>query len=100
MEVKRADAEQSAAEALASENDAETAQVAAEAARDASIAARDLSQTYANQAFQTTPTVIQQGILISQLHGSLFDGEYPIMPNISVSDQQSLADELSTRLQN
>ena len=62
MEVKRADAEQSAAEALASENDAETAQVAAEAARDASIAARDLSQTYANQAFQTTPTVIQQGI--------------------------------------
>ena len=74
MEVKRADAEQSAAEALASENDAETAQVAAEAARDASIAARDLSQTYANQAFQTTPTVIQQGILISQLHGSLFNG--------------------------
>ena len=74
MEVKRLDAEQSASEALASETDAEAAQLASEAARDASIAARDLSQTYANQAFQTTPTVIQQGILISQLHGSLFDG--------------------------
>lgn len=74
MEVKRADAEQSAAEALTSENEAETAQAASEAARDASIAARDLSQTYANQAFQTTPTVIQQGIIIAQLHGELFNG--------------------------
>ena len=74
MEIKRADAEQSAAEALTSENEAEAAQVASEAARDASIAARDLSQTYANQAFQTTPTVIQQGIIIAQLNGELFNG--------------------------
>jgi hypothetical protein len=74
MEVKRADAETSASEALTSENEAETAQAASEAARDASIAARDLSQTYANQAFQTTPTVIQQGIIIAQLHGELFNG--------------------------
>ena len=74
MEVKRADAEQSANEALASETDAEAAQVAAEAAQAASEAARDLSQTYANQAFQTTPTVIQQGIIISQLYGGLFNG--------------------------
>ena len=74
MEVKRSDAETSAAEALASENEAETAQVAAETAQAASENARDLSQTYANQAFQTTPTVIQQGIIISQLYGSLFNG--------------------------
>tara|TARA_B100000035_G_scaffold234134_1_gene202416 strand:- start:393 stop:929 length:537 start_codon:yes stop_codon:yes gene_type:complete len=74
MEAKRADAEQSAGEALASELDAEAAQTAAEAAQLASEQARDLSQTYANQAFQTTPTVIGQGILIAQLHGSLFDG--------------------------
>ncbi len=74
MEVKRLDAEQSASEALASETDAETAQQAAEAARDAAIDARNESQTFANQAFQTTPTVIQEGIIISQLHGSLFDG--------------------------
>jgi hypothetical protein len=74
MEVKRSDAETSAAEALASENEAETAQVAAETAQAASENARDLSQTYANQAFQTTPTVIQQGIIISQLYGGLFNG--------------------------
>jgi hypothetical protein len=54
--------------------DAETAQAAAEAARDAAALARDNAQTYANQAFQTTPTVIQQGIILAQLHGDLFDG--------------------------
>jgi FKBP-type peptidyl-prolyl cis-trans isomerase len=74
MEVKRLDAEQSASEALSSENASETAQTAAETAQAASEAARDLSQTYANQAFQTTPTVIQQGIIISQLYGGLFNG--------------------------
>lgn len=74
MEVKRLDAEQSASEALASETDAEAAQVAAETAQASSEAARDLAQTYANQAFQTTPTVIQQGIIISQLYGGLFNG--------------------------
>tara|TARA_B100001287_G_scaffold86598_1_gene72442 strand:- start:511 stop:1053 length:543 start_codon:yes stop_codon:yes gene_type:complete len=74
MEVKRLDAEQSASEALSSENASETAQTAAETAQAAAEAARDLSQTYANQAFQTTPTVIQQGIIISQLYGGLFNG--------------------------
>jgi hypothetical protein len=74
MEVKRVDAETSAAEALASETDAEAAQTASENAQAAAEAARDLSQTYANQAFQTTPTVIQQGIIISQLYGGLFNG--------------------------
>lgn len=74
MEAKRADAEESATEALASENAAETAQAAAEAARDAAQQARDNAQTYMNQAYQTTPTVIQQGILLAQLHGDLFDG--------------------------
>jgi len=74
MEVKRQSAEDSRNAALASELDAESAQSAAEAARDAAQAARDASQTYANQAFQTTPTVIAQGILLSQLHGELFNG--------------------------
>lgn len=74
MELKRADAEESASEALASENAAELAQQLSESARDAANSARDLAQTYMNQAYQTTPTVIQQGILLSQLHGSLFDG--------------------------
>jgi len=74
METKRADAEQSAEEALASENAAELAQSLAEGARDAANSARDLAQTYMNQAYQTTPTVIAQGILIAQLHGELFDG--------------------------
>tara|TARA_B100000035_G_scaffold315253_1_gene334718 strand:- start:2063 stop:2599 length:537 start_codon:yes stop_codon:yes gene_type:complete len=74
MEVKRQDAEDSKDAARLSELDAESARDDAQAARDASQAARDLSQTYANQAYQTTPTVIQQGILLAQLHGSLFDG--------------------------
>lgn len=74
MEAKRQDAEDSKDAALASELDAEAAQAAAEAARDAAQLARDNAQTYMNQAYQTTPTVIQQGILISQLHGELFDG--------------------------
>ena len=74
MEVKRADAEESASEALASEDAAELAQQLSEGARDAAISARDLAQTYMNQAYQTTPTVIQQGILLSQLHGELFNG--------------------------
>lgn len=76
MEAKRQDAEDSAAEALASELDAESAQLAAEAARDAAQLARDNAQTYMNQAYQTTPTVIQQGILIAQLHGDLFNGSH------------------------
>lgn len=74
MEAKRADAEQSAEEALASETASALAQSASEAARDDAQSARDLSQTYANQAYQTTPTVIQQGILLAQLHGELFNG--------------------------
>jgi hypothetical protein len=74
MEAKRADAEQSAEEALASETATALAQAASEAARDDAQSARDLSQTYANQAYQTTPTVIQQGILLAQLHGELFNG--------------------------
>jgi hypothetical protein len=74
MEAKRADAEESAGEALASENAAEAAQGAAESARDAAISARDLAREYRNQAFATTPTVIEQGILVAQLHGELFNG--------------------------
>ena len=74
MEAKRADAEESAGEALASENAAEAAQGAAENARDAAISARDLAREYRNQAFATTPTVIEQGILVAQLHGELFNG--------------------------
>ena len=76
MEAKRLDAEGSANEARASELDAEAAQAAAESARDAAQLARDASQTYANQAYQTTPKVIQQGILIAQLHGDLFNGSH------------------------
>jgi len=74
MEAKRQDAEDSRDAARASELDAENALTLAQEARDASQAARDASQTYANQAFQTTPTVIAQGILLSQLHGELFNG--------------------------
>jgi len=74
MEGKRADAEASATAAASSETDAQTAQAASEAALSAAQTARDNAQTYANQAFQTTPTVIAQGILLAQLHGDLFDG--------------------------
>ena len=74
MEEKRADAEESAGEALASENAALAAQSATESARDAALAARDKAEDYRNQAFATTPTVIEQGILVAQLHGDLFNG--------------------------
>ena len=74
MEEKRADAEESAEEALASEEAAELAQGEAESARDAAISARDKAREYRNQAFATTPTVIEQGILVAQLHGELFNG--------------------------
>ena len=74
MEEKRADAEESAGEALASENAALAAQSATESARDAALAARDKAEDYRNQAFATTPTVIEQGILVAQLHGDLFSG--------------------------
>ena len=74
MEVKRLSAESSKNAAAASEADAEAANPSSLAAQQASEDARDLSQTYANQAFQTTPTVIQQGILLAQLHGELFNG--------------------------
>jgi len=74
MEVKRLSAESSKNAAAASEADAEAANTSSLAAQQASEDARDLSQTYANQAYQTTPTVIQQGILLSQLHGELFNG--------------------------
>ena len=74
MEIKRADAEDSATEALASQTASESAQASSEAARDAAQSARNLAQNYMNQAYQTTPTVIAQGILIAQLHGDLFDG--------------------------
>lgn len=74
MELKRSDAEASATEALDSQVASEAAQVASESARDAAQSARNLAQDYMNQAYQTTPTVIAQGILIAQLHGDLFDG--------------------------
>ena len=74
METKRVNAENSATNASTSETNALSHKNDAETAKTASEAARDLSQTYANQAFQTTPTVIGQGILLAQLHGSLFDG--------------------------
>jgi len=74
MEEKLADAEESAGEALASENAALAAQSATESARDAALAARDKAEDYRNQAFATTPTVIEQGILVAQLHGDLFNG--------------------------
>ena len=74
MEVKRSSAELSAAQATVAKDSSVTAQLASEAAAAASTAARDLSQTYANQAFQTTPTTIAQNIIISQLYGSLFNG--------------------------
>ena len=74
MEVKRLSAESSKNAAAASEVDAEGARDAAQAALASANAARDAAQTYANQAFQTTPTVIGQGILIAQLHGELFNG--------------------------
>jgi len=74
MEVKRQNAEDSKDAARASELDAEAARDAAQQARDDAQLARDNAQTYMNQAYQTTPTVIQQGILLSQLDGDLFDG--------------------------
>jgi len=74
MEAKRSDAEASATAAAASEVDAEGARDAAQAALAAAQIARDNAQTYANQAFQTTPTTIAQGILIAQIHGELFNG--------------------------
>lgn len=74
MEAKRQDAEDSKDAARASEIDAEGARDQAHAALSAAELARDASQTYANQAFQTTPTTIAQGILIAQIHGELFNG--------------------------
>ena len=61
-------------EASDSEDNAIAAQGAAETARDLAQSARDRAEQYANQAYQTTPTVIQEGILLAQLHGELFDG--------------------------
>jgi hypothetical protein len=74
MEAKRFNAEQSKDAARTSEVNADTSKRASEAALAASSTARDAAQTYANQAFQTTPTVIGQGILLAQLHGDLFNG--------------------------
>ena len=74
MGVKQDAAALSETNALASENSALAARNASQTAQAASEAARDLSQTYANQAFATTPTTIGENILISQLFGSLFNG--------------------------
>ena len=74
MEEKRADAEESAGEAATSEANALQYKQDAEQARTDAQDARDKAEDYRNQAFETTPTVIAQGILIAQLHGSLFDG--------------------------
>lgn len=74
MEDKRADAEESAGEAATSEANALEYKQDAEQARTDAQTAREQARGYADQAFQTTPTAIAQGILIAQLHGSLFDG--------------------------
>lgn len=74
MGVKQAAAALSETNALASENSALAAKGASQTAQAASEAARDLSQTYANQAFATTPTTIGENILVAQLFGSLFNG--------------------------
>ena len=74
MGVKQAAAALSEANALASENSALAAKGASQTAQAASETARDLSQTYANQAFATTPTTIGENILVAQLFGSLFNG--------------------------
>lgn len=74
MGVKQAAAALSETNALASKNSALAAKGASETAQAASELARDLSQTYANQAFSTTPTTIGENILVAQLFGSLFNG--------------------------
>ena len=74
MEAKRSDAEDSAAEAARAEEAALQAKADANEALSDANAARDAAQTYAAQAYATTPTVIQESILISQLHGELFNG--------------------------
>ena len=74
MEVKRANAEASATAAASSETDAQSAQTASETALSLAQAARDAAQTYATQAFATTPTTIGENILLAQLDGGLFNG--------------------------
>tara|TARA_B100000767_G_scaffold265652_1_gene281958 strand:- start:218 stop:754 length:537 start_codon:yes stop_codon:yes gene_type:complete len=74
MGVKQAAAATSATNSATSEANSEISNQSSLAAKVASEAARDLSQTYATQAFQTTPTTIAENIIISQMYGSLFNG--------------------------
>lgn len=74
MEEKRADAEQSASEALASENAAEAAKNLAESAKNAAQSAQSEAEYYAGLAYQTTPDVIAESILVAQLHTDLYNG--------------------------
>lgn len=74
MEVKRVAAALSETNASTSATNAATSEGNASTAKTAAEAARDLAQTYANQAFATTPAIIGQNIVIAQLFGDLFDG--------------------------
>ena len=70
----RNDAEVAKVASVAAQNAAEGAQAISESARDAAIAARTDAQYYAGIAYTFTPKVINEGILVSQLHGDLFNG--------------------------
>lgn len=74
MEVKRADAEQSAGEAETAETNAEAARDAALAAQAAAENARDDAETFAGVAQGSTPDAIGESILVTQLHTDLYNG--------------------------
>tara|TARA_B100002019_G_scaffold166640_1_gene144066 strand:- start:6988 stop:7527 length:540 start_codon:yes stop_codon:yes gene_type:complete len=74
MEVKRLAAATSESNAATSATNAATSEQNALTSEQQAAASATQAGTYAAQAFQTTPTVIAQGILLAQLHGGLFDG--------------------------
>lgn len=74
METKRLAAATSETNAATSASNAATSEANALASQNAAASSATQAGTFAAQAFQTTPTVIQQGINISQLYGGLFNG--------------------------
>ena len=70
----RNDAEVAKVAAEAARSASKSAQAISESARDAALVARTDAQYYAGIAYTFTPKVINEGILVAQLHGDLFNG--------------------------
>jgi hypothetical protein len=74
MEVKRIAAATSESNAATSATNAATSEQNALTSEQQAASSATQAGTFAAQAFQTTPTVIAEGILLAQLDGGLFDG--------------------------